>query len=75
MLVQQLSVDFVFSGSALPPEFPLFSRQLFREVDFEHGDMLLAGIVDTFLLMGDWRQLFCHRRTQADFAWVVFSGF
>ena len=32
----------------------------------EDGDLLLAGIIDTFPLIGQWRQPFCNRQTPAD---------
>gem|GEM_PF-4219427 len=44
-----------------------FLRQPLSEVTPEDGDLLMAGIIDTFPMIGHWRQPFCHRQTPAHF--------
>ena len=46
----------------------LRDRQPLNEVGSENGDILLVGIIDTFPLIGQWRQRFCNRQTPAHIA-------
>jgi hypothetical protein len=56
VLLQQFGNDLV-----------LLNEQPLNEVSSEDGDLLLAGINDTFPMIGHWRQPFCNRQTPAHF--------
>jgi hypothetical protein len=56
VLLQQFGNDLV-----------LLNEQPLNEVGSEDGDVLLAGIIDTFPMLGYWRQPFCNRQTPAHF--------